>query len=283
MALLDVLVDAVVVVDGPGLVGGGAEQVLAVGYIRTGAACEAEDGRHDVGLLRHGIAHADGQPAGGVEEDDGHAEGAEGAVVGRLVVDVGVVGGDDEECVAVPWHLAGGVEEATEGLVGVADAGVEGVSLFVEGLAVALGHGEGMVRRGGEECGHEGLRHLIHDGGVVLHELFVPDGPGAVEVGVAAETAVGVIFRAAVVVLKARGAGKGLETHRAVLCTVEEGGGIAVVCQFARYAADVVERITCDEEGLDEHGYAGEDGGHAVDAFAPVGVGVAEGEAAGDE
>ena len=43
VALLDVLVDAVVVVDGPGLVGGSAEQVLAVGYIRTGVACEAED------------------------------------------------------------------------------------------------------------------------------------------------------------------------------------------------------------------------------------------------
>ena len=64
---------------------------------------------------------------------------------------------------------------------------------------------------------------------------------------------------------------------------MEESGGVALVRQLAGYAADVVERVAGDKEGFDKHGYAGEDGGHTVDALAAVGVGMAEGEAVGDE
>lgn len=162
-----------------------------------------------------------------VEDDDGHAEGAEVVAVGRLLGDVGVVGSDDEDGAVVPGLLRGGGKEATERHVGVADAGVHRVALFVEHLTVALRHHEGVMRGGGEEGGHEGLPHAAHGEGVVLEELFIPDGPGAVEVFLAAKTAVGIVLCATIVLGEARGAGKGLEAHGAVFSTVEEGGGVA--------------------------------------------------------
>ena len=283
VAVLHILVHAVVVVDGPCEAVGGVKQVDTVGDVWTAAARKAEEGGHDVGLLGHGVAHAGGQLAGGGEEDNGHAEGAEGGVVGALLVDVGVVGGDDKEGVAVPRHAAGGSEEAAQGVVGIADAGMQRVAVGAETIGIAFGHDKGMMRCGGEEGGHERLRQLLHDGGVVLHELLVPDGPGAVEIVGSAETAVGFVLGTAIVVLETGGAGKGLEAHGTVFGTVEEGSGVALVRQLAGYAADVVERVASDEEGFDKHGYAGEDGGHTVDALAAVGIGMAEGEAVGDE
>lgn len=250
----EVLVESVVVLHGPGAGVGGVEEVLAEGHIWPRAANGAEEGWHDVDLLGHGGTGAAGQPAGGVVDEDGHAEDAEGVGVGGVGGVVGMVGGDDEDGVAEPGLAASGGEEAAEGEVGVADAGVDGVARLAEGLAVALGNDEGVVGGGGEEGGAEGLAEGGGLGGEVLEELLVPDGPGAVEVGGAAETGVGLVLGAAVVVLEAGGAGEGLEAHGAVVGTMEEGGGVALVAEFGGEAAHLVEAVGGDDEGFDEHG-----------------------------
>ncbi len=255
VVLLHVLVYAVVVVEGPGLVGGSVDEVVAEGYVGARVGEPSEYGGHDVGLLCNGVDAAAGHGAGGVEEDDGHGVGAEGVVVGGLFGDVGVVGGDDEDGVAVPRHLAGGVEEAAQGVVGVADAGVDGVSGLVERVAIALWHHEGVVGGGGEERGDKGLGHLLHGGGIELQKFLVPDGPCAVEVVVTIETGVAVVFGTTIVGLETGGACKGLETHGAVFGTVEEGGGVAGAGQFASQTADIVERVAGDKEWFYKHGY----------------------------
>ena len=281
--LLHMLVEAVVVVQSPGAVGRGAEEVDAVGHVGRSSTHEAEDGGHDIGLLRHGRADAARQAAGGVEDDDGDAEGAEVVGVGGVFGGVGVVGGDDEDGVVVPGLLGGCGEEAAEGHVGVADAGVHGVAWLVEGLCVAFWHYEGVVGCGGEEGGHEGFFDGTHGEGVVLEEFFVPDGPGAVEVFFAAEAGVGVIFFSAIVMGEAGGASECFEAHGSVFGAVEEGGAVATAGKLCGDAINVVEGVARHEEGFDEHGYAGEHGGHAVDALATVGVAVTEGEALRDE
>ena len=109
--VVDELVDAVVVVYCPTVARRGAEQVDAVGEIGVGIVEDAEEGGHDVGLLSHHVADTARQGGGGVEDDDGDAVGSErGGIFGSFGV-VGVVGGDDENGVLIPGHLAGSVEE----------------------------------------------------------------------------------------------------------------------------------------------------------------------------
>lgn len=61
MMVLNVLIDAVVIVDGPSEGVGGVEEVDAIGKEGGGAARKGQDGGHDVGLLRDGIADAGGE------------------------------------------------------------------------------------------------------------------------------------------------------------------------------------------------------------------------------
>ena len=196
---------------------------------------------------------------------------------------VGVVASDNEDGVFVPGHFARGGKEVLQGVVDVADAGVHGVAFLMEALAVVVGHNEGVVRGGSEESGAERLLHLVHGVGVELQKLFIPYRPCAVEIGIASETRVGIIFSTPEVMGKARTTGKCLKAHRAVFGTVEEGGSVAYLAQFASDTTDVVERVACEDEGFDKHGYAAEDRGHGVDALASVGVRLAEGEALTDE
>lgn len=65
-----VLVYSVGVVDGPGAVGGGLEQILTESHIRAGMAQHAEDCRHDVYLLSYAGHYAFRQFATGVEDQD---------------------------------------------------------------------------------------------------------------------------------------------------------------------------------------------------------------------
>ena len=228
MMVLDVLIDAVVVVDGPREGVGGMEKVNAIGEEGGRGAREGQDGGHDVGLLRDGIAHADGEVTRGGVENDRDGEGAEGSVVGWLFSDIGVVGSDDEEGVVVPRHTTGSGEEATEGMVGVADAGVEGMAGSAEAVGVARGDSKGVMGGGGEDSGHERLREGVHGGSKELQELLIPDGPSAVEVVFATKTGVGIVFGASEIVLEAGGAGECLKAHRAVFGTMEEGCGVAL-------------------------------------------------------
>ena len=56
-----------------------------------------------------------------------------------------MVGGEDEDRVLEPRLLRGGGEEAADGMVGVADALVDGESLLLIDRLVLLGNDEGVV------------------------------------------------------------------------------------------------------------------------------------------
>ena len=121
--------------------------------------------------------------------------------------------------------------------------------------------------------------------GKELEKLLVPNRPRAVKIIVAVEIGVGVKLVAAIVALEPRGAGKGLKSHRAVLCSVEKGGGVTLVlAQFAGQARHGIERGGCEKQRFDKVGQRRQNRRHALDALAPVGIGVPESHrAAGDE
>ena len=220
---LDVLVDVVAEVDGPGgLVG--AENVLAKGGEGLVVAEDAEHGGHDVDLLHDARLHAGRQLARGVVDGYGDGEDADGGVAFVVLKLRGVVGGDDEECVLEPGLLAGGGEESSQCVVAVLDGAVDVEGAALVGVLVAGGDVEGVVRGGGEEAHHERLFETLGDGrGGELEEVLVPDGPMAVEIVAAAGARVVAVVGHAVVVLESRGAGESLEAHGGVGSTVEEG------------------------------------------------------------
>ena len=76
---------------------------------------------------------------------------------------------------------------------------------------------------------------------------------------------------------------KGLKTHRAILCPVEECRLVAFPLQDARQSGEVVHRGGRQEERLDEHRYRRQDAGHAVYRLAAVAVTVFKGGALADE
>lgn len=279
VAVLDVLVDAVQVVDGPGVLGGGVQHVDAEGEIGFLIAQHAEDGGQDVDVLGYLVLDA-AHGLAGVEDDDGRAEAAEVGLVLGMVAHVGVVAGQHEDGVPVPRLARCGLEEAAYGHVGIAYALVHDDAFLGIALPVLVGYDVGVVAGGGEDGGHEGLLHLAHHLGIVLQEGLVPDGPRAVEVVGAVSL---LVLGPAVVVLESGLAGKGLEAHGAVLRPVEEGGLVALLCQDARQSGVVVHGRGRQDEGLDEHGDAGQYAGHSVNGLAAVAEGVAEGGALADE
>ena len=252
------------------------EHVLSEGYVGMVVVQVAHDGGHDVYLLHDVLAvvAAQGAVARSIEYD-GHVVVAQRRSVVRVYVGAGVVGSNDEERVPVPRLLAGLAEELAQGMVAVGHALLQLALARGELATIALGQVEGGMRRGREDCRHKGLVHLAHAVGVELQELLVPDGPGAVEVVVAMIVGVFVVLRAPIVALEARGAGEGLEAHRAVLRTVEEGRLVALpLAQLAGQSAHVVERGRRQEERLHVVGQRREGAGHALDALAPVGIAV---------
>ena len=229
IAIFDVLVDAVEIVHGEGLLCGRVEQVDAEREVGLLVADEAEHGGHDVDLLGNGVAHARlDEFATGVVDDDGRAESTDVALVFVVVALVGVVVGEHEDGVLEPRLLGCLGEEAAEGHVGVAHALVDGQLLLLIDVLVLGGNLEGMVRRGGEHGGHERLAHLTHLGAIVLQERLVPDAPMSVEVLVAPETAVGGIVLATVILLESRLVGERHEAHRTAVGAVEERRLVAV-------------------------------------------------------
>ena len=200
-----------------------------------------------------------------------------------VVGEVGVVAGEHENGVVEPRLVAHPLKELPEGHVGIADALVDDKTLFGEGLLIFLGHHIGMVAAGGKDSSHERLFHLRHLSGIVLQERLVPDGPRAVEIVIATKTGISIEVLTTVIILKTCGLSEGLEPHRATLGTMEEGCLIALVIQQTGDAADMVHGGWCQEEGLYEHGDAGEDGGHAVDTLTTITEGISEGDTAGDE
>ena len=174
-------------------------------------------------MLGDGVLHAAGEGTRGVKKDDGYGEDPEGGAVLVVGGGIGVVGCDDEDGVVVPRLLAGGVEEALEGVVGVADAFMDGEVTFGEAAAVFVRNVKRVVGGGCEESGDEGFREVVQGEGEELEEGLVPDGPGAVEVVVAVEAAVGSVFVAAEVMLESCGACESLESHGPILGTVVEG------------------------------------------------------------
>ena len=271
VAVLHVLVGAVQVVDGKGLLGRSLHQVDAEREVGLVVADEAQQRGHDVNLLCHGGAHARLHlPAAGVVDDDGRAEASDVAFVFGMVALVGVVAGDDEQRVLEPRLSAGFAEEAAQRHVGVAYALVDGQLLLLVDVAILLGYLERVVRRRGEKCRHERLLHLRHLRAVVLQEGLVPDAPVAIEVGVAPETAVGGIVFATVVLLESRLVGESHEAHRPAVGIVEEGCLVAVLGQQSADAGVRVHRGRCEDEGFHKHRDAAQHRGHAVDALTAV-------------
>jgi len=78
-----------------------------------------------------------------------------------------------------------------------------------------------MVRGERELCREEGLAKRTDLASYVLEELLIPDTPVAVVVGVIA------VLRLTIVFLDACLHYEGIEAHRAVRCTVEEGRRVA--------------------------------------------------------
>ena len=72
-----------------------------------------------------------------------------------------MVGSKDKEGIVVPWLGACAAEEVSQRVVAVADAFMEGMRTFREGVAVLLGHFERLVGRGGEDSGAERLRLTV--------------------------------------------------------------------------------------------------------------------------
>ena len=82
--------------------------------------------------------------------------------------------------------------------------------------------------------------------------------------------------------LKARLLGKSLETHAAILGTMEECGMITFLVQDASQSCEVVHGRRCEDERFDEHRNAAENAGHTVDALPSIAVAIAERSAFGD-
>ena len=160
---------------------------------------------------------------------------------------------------------------------------MHGDALLRIDILVLLRNDKGMMAASGEDSSHERLLHLRHLGTVILQERFVPDGPRSIEISLPTKTAVGFVVFAPVILLKTCAACKSLETHRAALGTMEEGCLIALANQQRGEATDLVHRCRCQEERLDKHRNAAQDGGHAIDRLSSITVGIFESDALADE
>ena len=278
------LVDAVQIIHSPRLLDRRVQHILTEGDKGPRITQQPHQRGQNVDLLRHLVFHTRlHQFATRVKDKDGRTEATQVGLILSMVAHVGVVAGQHKDGVAIPRLAAGLLEEAAQSHVGIADALVDGQRPLGKAAFVLLGDDKRVVRRGGEHSSHERLAHRAHLCAVVLQERLVPDGPGAVKVFVAAEARVLVELGAAIVVLEARAAGKGLEAHTAVLRPVEEGRLVALLAQQVGDAAHVVHRCRCEEERLDKHRYARQDGRHAIDALAAVAIGVGERQTLADE
>ena len=122
------------------------EKVAAEAQIALVVAQLAEDGGQDVDLLGHGGgAHTGPYLTRRIIDDDGRREAANGRLILGVVRLVGMVGGEDEDRVLEPRLLRGRGEEAADGMVGVADALVDGEPLLLIDRLVLLGNDEGVV------------------------------------------------------------------------------------------------------------------------------------------
>ena len=140
-----------------------------------------------------------------------------------MVAQVGMVGSYHKEGILVPRHRLRLGEELTQGIVCIADALVDDDTLFREYFLILFRDDIRMMRRGGEECSHKRLLHLAHLRGIELHERLIPDGPGSIKILVAIKSLIGIVFRTTEIIGESRGAGKCLESHRTILCPMEEG------------------------------------------------------------
>ena len=132
-----------------------------------------------------------------------------------------VVSDDDEEGIVVPRLATRRLEELTQCHIRIGYGLVHRDCPLGEYLLILVGHTVGMVRGEGELGCEEGLTECAELTGYVLQELFIPDAPVAIVVLV-----VGVLGLA-VVVSDTRLHHEGIEAHRAIGRTVEEGGGVA--------------------------------------------------------
>ena len=137
-----------------------------------------------------------------------------------------------------------------------------------------------MMARSGEDSRHEGLLQFSHLLGIVLQEGFVPDSPSAVEI---VGSLGSLILRTSEIMLETCLIRKGLEAHRTVLRPVEESRLIALSSEDTCQSRIVVHRSRRQDERFHEHRDAGKNGGHTVNALAPVAEAVAEGGTLADE
>ena len=116
-----------------------------------------------------------------------------------------MVAGEHEDGVVEPRLTTGFFEEPSNSHIGIADALVDDDALFGITLLVLLWDGVGVMTAGCEDGCHEGLFHLRHFCGVVLQEGFVPDGPHAVEIGIATKARIAIVVLTTIIVLESCG------------------------------------------------------------------------------
>ena len=157
-----------------------------------------------------------------------------------MVAGIGVVAGDDEDCVLKPRLSTCCFKEASQRHVGIAYALVYLDAFLWIDIFVFLGYGVRMMARCGEDSCHERLFHLRHLRSIVLQKRLVPDSPCPIEVIVTSEALIFVEVLTSVVFLKANALGESHESHGTALCSVEEGCLVAFGCQQRCYAINVV-------------------------------------------
>ena len=129
-----------------------------------------------------------------------------------MVTHVGVIACHHEDGVIEPRLFAGFFEETVQGMIGIADALVDGHLFLFIYLFILSRHVEGMVTRQCEECCHEGLLHVAHLHAEILQERLVPDAPPVVGVGRTIGARIGLEVLLAIALLEARGSRETLET-----------------------------------------------------------------------
>lgn len=211
------------VVDSPCLLGRGVQEVDAPRNVRFGIAKPPEDGGQDVRLLCYAVHSSARHLAGRVEEKQWRTEQSEVRTVLGMVGDVGVIAGEDKDCVLVPRLFPRCLKELPQRHVRIANALMDRVcALFLINILVLLRHNIRVMTGGGEDRGDERLAELRHLHGVELQERLVPDGPCAVVLPFSAEARVTVELRPAVVILVACRLCERLKAHAAVLRAMEK-------------------------------------------------------------
>ena len=133
------------------------EDIVPIGVDRALDAKQVEQRRVDVHMLHHTIGDLAPEGSIGDIEADRHHRPAGRAVVLGAVALIGVITGEHEDRVVIPWLILDGVEEVSERLIGILRRAVDRERARLALLLIPSRDLEGVVVGEGEEEGSEGL------------------------------------------------------------------------------------------------------------------------------